>query len=127
MILFLLYAFDYTFEYGGVIAKFKFHIYMRFHFGQNEFFSSRCLVRSSRLEVFCKKGVLGNFAKFTGKHLCQRLWHRCFPVNFAKFPRTPFIIEHLWWLLLSCQSFVTVNVKYSKMKLIMGVFLLWSV
>ena len=29
----------------------------------------------------------------------KRLRHRCFPVNFAKFPRTPFIIEHLWWLL----------------------------
>ena len=26
-------------------------------------------VRSSHPEVFCKKGVLGNFAKFTGKHL----------------------------------------------------------
>ena len=24
-------------------------------------------------EVFCKKGVLRNFAKFAGKHLCQRL------------------------------------------------------
>ena len=32
--------------------------------------------------------------------LRKRLWHRCFPVNFAKFIRTPFIIEHLWWLLL---------------------------
>ena len=28
--------------------------------------------------------------------LKKRLWHRCFPVNFAKFLRTPFIIEHLW-------------------------------
>ena len=28
--------------------------------------------RSSRPEVFCKEGVLRNFAKFTGKHLCQR-------------------------------------------------------
>ena len=27
--------------------------------------------RSSRPEVFCKKGVLRNFAKFTGKHLYQ--------------------------------------------------------
>ena len=27
--------------------------------------------RSSRSEVFCKKEVLRNFAKFTGKHLCQ--------------------------------------------------------
>ena len=69
--------------------------------------------RSSLPEVFCRKGVLGNFAKFTGKHLCQslffnkvvglrpetlskkRLWHRCFPVNFAKFLRTPFFTEHL--------------------------------
>ena len=25
-------------------------------------------------EVFCKKGVLRNFAKFTGKHPCQRLF-----------------------------------------------------
>ena len=30
--------------------------------------------RSSRPEVFCKKGVLRNFAKFTGKHLCQILF-----------------------------------------------------
>ena len=27
--------------------------------------------RSSRPEVFCKKGVLRNFATFTRKHLCQ--------------------------------------------------------
>ena len=55
-----------------------------------------------------RKGVLINFAIFTRKHLCQslffnevtglcpatllkkRLWHRCFPVNFAKFLRTLF-------------------------------------
>ena len=53
-----------------------------------------------------KKGVLRNFAKFTGKYLCRslffnkaagleafikkRFWHRCFPVNFAKFLRTLF-------------------------------------
>ena len=27
--------------------------------------------RSSRLEVFCKKGVIKNVAKFTGKDQCQ--------------------------------------------------------
>ena len=32
--------------------------------------------------------------------LKKRLWHRCFPVNFVKFLRTPFYIEHLWRLLL---------------------------
>ena len=30
--------------------------------------------RSSRPEVFCKKGVHRNFAKFTGKHHCQSLF-----------------------------------------------------
>ena len=56
-----------------------------------------------------KKGALKNFTNFTEKHLYQslffnkvaglrtatllkkRLWHRCFPVNFLKFLRTPFL------------------------------------
>ena len=33
-----------------------------------------------------------------GTLLKKRLWHRCFPVNFAKFLKAPFIIERLWWL-----------------------------
>ena len=63
----------------------------------------------SRRDVFFKKYVFRNFAKFTGKHLRQslyfdkvagmrtatllkeRLWNRCFRVNFAKFLRTPFL------------------------------------
>ena len=32
--------------------------------------------------------------------LQKRLWYRCFPMNFEKFLRTPFFIEHLWRLLL---------------------------
>ena len=28
------------------------------------------------------------------------IWHRCFPLNFVKFLRTPFFTEHLRWLLL---------------------------
>ena len=75
--------------------------------------------RSSHGRCSVRKGVLRNYAKFTGKHLCQslfsnkvaglrlatllkkRLWHRCFPVNFLKFLRTTFFIEHLCWLLLN--------------------------
>ena len=78
----------------------------------------RVKYRSSTPEVFCKEGTLRNFAKFTIKHLCHSLffnkvagvrpatllkkrpWHRYFPVNFAKFLRTPFPTEHLRWLLL---------------------------
>ena len=33
-------------------------------------------VRSSLPEVFCKKGALRNFLKFTGKHLCQSLFFK---------------------------------------------------
>ena len=36
----------------------------------------------------------------------KRLWHRCFPVNFDKFLRTPFFTEHLWWLYLSAKSLI---------------------
>ena len=72
------------------------------------------LNRSNHQRCSIKKGVLGNFAKFAWKYLCQglflikmqalglrpatllkkRLWHKCFPVNlwnFSKhlFYRTP--------------------------------------
>ena len=53
-------------------------------FFQKKVFSTRYdrTLRSSRPEISIRKGVLRNFAK-------KRLWHRCFPVNFTKFPRTP--------------------------------------
>ena len=66
--------------------------------------------RSSHQRCSGRKGVLRNFTKCTGrKHLCQslffnrvpdlspatllktRIWHSCFPVNFVKFLRTPFL------------------------------------
>ena len=66
--------------------------------------------------VFCEIGAFKNLAKFTGKHLWQslffnkvaglmlvtlvkkRLWHKCFPVNFEKFLKITFFVEHLRWL-----------------------------
>ena len=66
--------------------------------------------RSNHWRWSVAKGVLRNFARFTGKHLCslrpatllkKRPWHRCFSVNFAKFQRKPFVTEHLRWLLLN--------------------------
>ena len=70
-------------------------------------------------KVFYKKGVFEIFAKLTGKHLFQslffnkvagprseallekRLWHSCFPVNFAKVLRTAFLQNTFRWQLLS--------------------------
>ena len=40
------------------------------------------------LEEFCKNVVLRNFAKFTGKHLCQSLFFNKV-AGLAKFLRTP--------------------------------------
>ena len=85
------------------------------------------MFRSNYPEVFCKKGFLINFAKFTGKHLCQSLffnssvlrlatllkkslWHMCFPVNFTKFLRTPFFYRTLpvaaseYYIPVSCST-----------------------
>ena len=62
--------------------------------------------RSSRPEVFCKKGVLRNFAKFTGKYLCQSLLIKkktlaqMFSCEFCEISKNSFFTEHLRWLLL---------------------------
>ena len=46
--------------------------YIRFNKQKSEW-KHKTAFRSSRLEVFCRKGVLRNFATFKGKHLCQSL------------------------------------------------------
>ena len=73
--------------------------------------------RSSRPEVFYKKGVLKNFAKFTGKHQCQSLFlikllaeacnlikkktlAQVFSYEFCENLKNTFFIEHLLWLVL---------------------------
>ena len=74
-------------------------------------FCRSLIFRSNRPEVLCKKSVLRNLAKLTGKRLCQSLFfnkvadlrHRCFPVNFAKFLRTHFLQDTSGRLLLDIQ------------------------
>ena len=69
-------------------------------------------------EVFYTKVVLKNIANFTRKDKCRSLffnklaslrtasllkeglWRRCFPINFEKFWRTPFLHNTPWRLLL---------------------------
>ena len=75
-----------------------------------------CIYSRTAEAVTRKKGVLKNFAKFTGKHLCQSLyfdkvarlrlwqkkhWHRGFTVNYENFLRISFLKKHLRWLLLA--------------------------
>ena len=83
------------------------------NWSQNHIFT---YCRSSRQEVFCKKGVLRNLVKFTGINLWQSLFFNkvadlieketraqvvCY--EFCKFLRTAFLIGHLRWLLLTLE------------------------
>ena len=48
-----------------------------------------------------KKGVLRDFTKFTGKHLCQRLFFikslaQVFSCEFCEISKNTFFTEHLW-------------------------------
>ena len=77
---------------------------------------NRQLITEAATNVFYEEGALKNFTRFTGKHLCQslffnktgsatllkkRIWHRCFPVNFIKFLRIPFLQNTSGRVLLS--------------------------
>ena len=87
-------------------------------------FNSYCVQSNCHQSCSMKKGVLRNSTKFTGKLLffnkvgglrkCvlrnflrpttlfkKRLWYRYFPVNFAKFLRTPFLQNTSGRLLLN--------------------------
>ena len=68
----------------------------------------RCSVKQVFLEIFQKSqenicSWVSFLIKLQGLRpatlLKKRLWHSCFPVNFAKFLITPFLTEHLRWVL----------------------------
>ena len=59
----------------------------------------RCSVKKIFLEI--SQNSQENTCARVSLLLKKTLWHRCFPVNFVKFLRTPFFTENLRWLLLS--------------------------
>ena len=81
-------------------------------------------------EVFCRKDVPRNVAKFTGKHLFLKPvtllkkspWHKCFPINFAKFLRTSFFTERARWLLLLPTSIYLFKINKGNTKKICEIF-----
>ena len=59
----------------------------------------------------------------------KRLQHRCFSVNIAKSLRTPFLIEHLRWLLLHWQKsvylkFLNVFVQFGGLQYLLNVIII---
>ena len=69
----------------------------------------RCSVKKVFLEILQNSqentcGRVSFLNKVAGEVFSCEFW--CFPVNSAKFLRTPFLTEHLWWLLLyKCDYF----------------------
>ena len=96
-------------------------------------------------ELFYEKGVLRNLTKFTRKHLCQslffnkvaglrpatllkkRIWHRCFPVNFAKFLRIAFLQNTSGQLLLDLGTWVRHFIFHNSKGLKFGRYLSYMV
>ena len=80
-------------------------------------------VRSSHRRCSVRKGVLRNFVKFTGKHLCQSLFFdkvrglrqacnfikkrlaQMFSCKFYEISRNTFSKEHLCWLFLTRKTY----------------------
>ena len=61
---------------------------------------------SGKKKVFLKEPKACNFIK-------KRLWHRRFPVNFAKFLRTPLLQNTSRWLLLHADKILQSTTKWS--------------
>ena len=104
---------------------------MKFSFVHDRF--RRRICRSYHWRCSVKIAVLKNFAKFTGKHLCQslffnkvaglslqlyekkRLWHKCFPVNFTKCLKTPFLENNSGLLLMNLSlNLALIMIRISK-------------
>ena len=58
--------------------------------------AQRCSLKNAFLEIFQNSVCLRSATL-----LKRRVWHMCFPVNFAKFLLTSFLTKHLRWLLLN--------------------------
>ena len=97
----------------GSFTAFPSKLFFKKNWSRNHIFT-HC--RSSCWEVFCKKLFLEicqnlqentcgrvSFSIKLQALLKKRLWRRCFPVNFAKFLRITFLIEHLRWLFLTLE------------------------
>ena len=54
----------------------------------------------SHLDVFCSKGVLRNFAKFTGRQLCQSFFYRTPPVAVSESNSVTAYIDFQGWHLI---------------------------
>ena len=69
--------------------------YLKFQIASTTLLTS---LRSSYQRCSIKKGVLRNFTKFTGKHLCQSLktLAQVYSCEFCEISNNTFLTEHVW-------------------------------
>ena len=93
------------------------------------------ILRNNHQRCSMKKGIVRNFGKCAGKHLCQsfffnkfaglrlptllkkRLWHRRYLVNFVKLLRTPFLQNTSRLLLLNAKNSLIKSTPWKKILL----------
>ena len=95
-------------RFSKAISEYKFHATAILFTKNTEAVTRRCSAKKVLLkisensrEITCARvSFLIKLKNIKLIKLKKRLWHRCFPVNFPKFLRTTFLLEHLWRLLL---------------------------
>ena len=112
-------------------------------FPTSDQFIKLVFIPNSRPEVFCKKRVFRNFAKFSGKHLCQTLFFnnvaglgsgacnfikkealaQVFSCEFCEISKNTFFTEHLWWLRL---FYITFLICLTAQGITVSISLFWS-
>ena len=83
------------------LVSYKVYIHRQHFFG-----AMRNNLQKQLVEMFCKKGVLRNFTKCTGKHLCLCLFFnkvakkeslaQVFSCEFPEIFKSTFFTKHLW-------------------------------
>ena len=81
-------------------------------------FSDPFVSKKFQIKSYFSEAVAG---RCSATLLKTRPWHRCFPVNFAKFLRTPFLTEHL---VAASNFYVYLGFGINgDLKILMGMFL----
>ena len=75
-----------------------------FNISSTEAVSQGCSVKKVFLEI--SRNSQENTCGRVSFLLKKRLWHRCFPLNFAEFLRTSFFTKQLRWLLVAVTKII---------------------
>ena len=84
-------------KYVRIYRNFLQQEVIKFSVLQSYFYISvtNVITTKAAVQTCSVKKVFLEISQNSQENTCTRLWHRCFPLNFVKFLRTSFFIEHL--------------------------------